>query len=1095
MPLVRAGTVKIPAGHAEGRVRVIARIALPPLAAAAHGRVLAVAGARRTLNVSTASSRAYLARVASAQARAIARVRSAIPRARIGRRYRVILDGFVVNLPQRDVPKLVRLAGITRVYPSYTYTQDLNRAPSLIGADVIQRVRGADGTGVKIAVVDDGVDASNSFFRPSGFSYPAGFPRGGRKWTTPKVIVARSFPGPNSGAPGRLAVDPRSSFHGTHVAGIAAGNADSTAPRGADHPATTGLTGVAPRAWIGNYRVFNVPTPVSAVKVANTPEIVAAFESAVSDGMNVINFSGGGAQTDPLSDALVEAVRNVSKAGVVPVIAAGNDRDDFGTGSAGSPGTAPDAISVAAVSNTHVFAPVLTVTAPGAPDIVKQIPFMPAGSLPPARWGATNQQLVDVGSILGTDGRPVERHLCGPARDTALPRGTLPRRSLTRSIALVQRGLCPFVTKIAIARAAGAIGIVFADNREGEANPIPVQPPIPGGVIANLDGQTLVGYLTTTNGRTTVRIGREPLEDVTGRGGVVTSFSSAGPTVFGHQLKPDVSAPGGQILSSTLARIDKSRFAVFDGTSMATPHVAGAAALLLQLHPRWTPLQVKSALVSTAGAAWGNTARTREAPVVLEGGGLVDLTRAADPQLFTDPVSMSFGDLDTTRGAGSKTMVVRLSDASGGGTWQVQLAPQSTSSGTSIDLPGAVTMAPGGEGELAVVARAAADAPSGENYGFIVLTNGTVTRRIPYLFVVSHPALAGVAATPLRATQTGDTRRGTSRVQQYRYPTAPFGNPPDMPPMIEDGAEHLYSFQLNRAAANFGVAVLLSTPATAEVLPWVLGAPNEDQVQGFAGTPVNVNSLMFDYRIRVGAAGVSTPRAQTFYVAVDSSRDLFSGRSLGGAYLLRAWVNDVTPPRAQILTKRVAAGRPTIVVRTFDLQSGVDPFSLVLAYGSALVAPSLYDPATGLAVFGLPPEAPVVRAGKRRMLVMSSDYQETKNVNTEGERALPNTRFDLERVRVVAGPAVTWIAPASGACVARRQPLFAAASATTKIKSVRFYEGGRRIAPNTRVASGLAVGTWRTGSASRGKHVLLAKVTDRRGRVATASRTVRVCRK
>ena len=129
------------------------------------------------------------------------------------------------------------------------------------------------------------------------------------------------------------------------------------------------------------------------------------------------------------------------------------------------------------------------------------------------------------------------------------------------------------------------------------------------------------------------------------------------------------------------------------------------------------------------------------------------------------------------------------------------------------------------------------------------------------------------------------------------------------------------------------------------------------------------------------------------------------------------------------------------------------------------------------------------------MLVMSSDYQETKNVNTEGERALPNTRFDLERVRVVAGPAVTWIAPASGACVARRQPLFAAASATTKIKSVRFYEGGRRIAPNTRVASGLAVGTWLTGSASRGKHVLLAKVTDRRGRVATASRTVRVCRK
>ena len=110
---------------------------------------------------------------------------------------------------------------------------------------------------------------------------------------------------------------------------------------------------------------------------------------------------------------------------------------------------------------------------------------------------------------------------------------------------------------------------------------------------------------------------------------MITSFSSAGPTAFGHDLKPDISAPGGQILSSTLPRIDRSRFAVFDGTSMATPHVAGAAALLLQLHRSWTPSQVKSALVSTAAPAWGDTARTQEAPVTLEGGGLVALPDAS----------------------------------------------------------------------------------------------------------------------------------------------------------------------------------------------------------------------------------------------------------------------------------------------------------------------------------------------------------------------------------------------------------------------------------------------------------------------------------
>src|SRR5205814_5472131 len=115
-------------------------------------------------------------------------------------------------------------------------------------------------------------------------------------------LVGRVCPGPNAGAPGRLAVDPKSSFHGTHVAGIAAGDSGTTAPAGADHPQVAGLSGVAPRAWLGNYRVFTVPTPVG--HVADTPEIVAAFEPAVRHGMHVVNFSGGGPQIDPANDPL-----------------------------------------------------------------------------------------------------------------------------------------------------------------------------------------------------------------------------------------------------------------------------------------------------------------------------------------------------------------------------------------------------------------------------------------------------------------------------------------------------------------------------------------------------------------------------------------------------------------------------------------------------------------------------------------------------------------------------------------------------------------------------------------------------------------------
>src|SRR5207244_4079485 len=207
--------------------------------------------------------------------------------------------------------------------------------------------------------------------------------------------------------------------------------------------------------------------------------------------------------------------------------------------------------------------------------------------------------------------------------------------------------------------------------------------------------------------------------------------SSRGPAPSGHDLKPDVAAPGGQILSSTLPHADPSRFAVFDGTSMAAPHVAGAAALLLQLEPSWTPAEVKSALVSTAGPAWGDTARTQEAPVTLEGGGLVALPRALDPQLFTTPSSLSFQALNVRPGAASRALLVRLSDVGdGAGDWQVELVPQAATPGASVGVAGLVTVPPGGEADLAVVAHAAADSPPGENYGFVVLRRGDVTRRV-----------------------------------------------------------------------------------------------------------------------------------------------------------------------------------------------------------------------------------------------------------------------------------------------------------------------------------------------------------------------------
>ena len=1095
LPRVRAGALTIPRGHDSGRVRVIVGLQLAPLAAW-HGRALAGQGFTRKLSVSSPASRRYLARVDAAQRVAVAKLRRAIPSARVGRRFQVVLDGLTVSLPVTKLPELARLGFVTKVYPSVRYSLATDTSPSVIGADELHQLTDARGDGIKIGVVDDGVDNTNPFLNPAGFSSPPGFPKGGRRWTSPKVIVARAFPGPNSGRGGRLALDRKASFHGTHVSGIAAGDAGTCSPGGRDHPPTCGLSGVAPRAYIGNYRVFNVPTPIG--HVANTPEIAAGFEAAVRDGMDVINFSGGGAEADPANDAMIEVVRNVAAAGVVPVIAAGNDREDFGIGTVGSPGTSPDAITVAAVANTHLFAPVLTVRTVGAPESLRRIAVASAaGQRFPGSFSLTTRRLVDVGSLT-SGGALVDPRLCGPESDPNNPARTpLPGGSLNGDVALAARGHCSFLSKAFRAARAGAVGLVLIDNRPGAPNGIPLQLPLPAGMISDLDGARLRAYLATTQGTADVTIGNTIQRVDDGRSGVMASFSAGGPTVFRHLLKPDVSAPGGSILSSTLPEFTGGApFAVFDGTSMATPHVAGAAALLLQLHPGWTTREVKSALVSTAGAAWSDTARTHEAPVTLEGAGLVNLPQAAAPRLLTEPSSLSYEDLDVTKGPGDKALLTRITDAEGGaGTWQVKLDPQASTAGASVDVPPAIDVPPAGEADLVAVARAVAGAPSGENYGFILLRRGSVTRKIPYEFFVSRPQLAALQPKPLKKFQLGDTLSGPNRVSSYCCPAAPFGPPADYvgPTMDETGTETLYTTSIDRPVANLGVAVE-SASAGSLIHPWFLGSPNEQDVQGYAGTPVNVNNLMEDFSIDLGTAGASFPKVQRFYVAVDSGSDIFTHRPLPGRYILRSWVNDVRPPRVALMTRRVASGRPTLVARVVDAGAGVDPLSLVVSYRGVRVGAALYDPDSGTAIFPLPAAAARIPLGRTRAVLSAADFQEAKNVDSVGADILPNTAFKPVTITGVSGPSLTWVSPSANQCLGRTAGLVVVASSTRRVRSVRFFVDDRQVGVDRTGTSDVFTDSWSTRLARRGRHDLKAVATDMGGRTLAATRPVRVCR-
>ncbi|MBA2361353.1 MAG: hypothetical protein H0V79_10555, partial [Actinobacteria bacterium] len=336
---------------------------------------------------------------------------------------------------------------------------------------------------------------------------------------------------------------------------------------------------------------------------------------------------------------------------------------------------------------------------------------------------------------------------------------------------------------------------------------------------------------------------------------------------------------------------------------------------------------------------------------------------------------------------------------------------------------------------------------------------------------------------------------GGSAVNRYRFPSAPFGHSPDYgvgPDMQEDGAERLYKVRIRQRVVNFGASVVIQSPGSL-IDVWALGSKDENDVQGYVGTPVNINPITPGFRLPIGAAGAQFPVPGTYYLAVDSGRDEFTGRSLAGSYRLRHWVNDVRKPKVRVLTTRVAAGRPTIAIQVSDAGAGPDPYSLAYNYGRVLLGAAAYDPASGIALFPVPAGAPRLAAGRPRVFFRASDYQEAKNANSYNKELTPNTRFHQPRLRVVRGATITWLTPAARGCVPRSARLLVVASATRKLGAVRFFDGKRQLRVVKRNVAGLYGYTWRTRGAKRGIHRLRA-VVRAGGQRAEATRIVRVCR-
>ena len=357
-----------PARAAE--VEVVLELPGPALADTLPARRPAAAAGRRVrLDLASAASRTALARIRRDQAALERRIRAAVPSARVWWRYQVVLNGLAVVVPADQVARLGRIAGVAHVTPAVAYhraatgagagrtgttARALDEVPALIGAQGLWGDAPADGgRGIRIAILDDGLEVGHPFFATDGMAMPAGFPRGQTQYTSAKIIVARAFPAPGSTWKyASQAYDPENSEHAIHVAGIAAGANGTVAASGGQKRT---LSGVAPGAYLGNYKVLATPTPGFGLD-GNAPEIAAGIEAAVKDGMDIINLSLGEPEIAPERDLVVRALSAAARAGVVPVVAAGNDFDVVGDGSVDSPGNTPEAITVAAATKQGLIA-------------------------------------------------------------------------------------------------------------------------------------------------------------------------------------------------------------------------------------------------------------------------------------------------------------------------------------------------------------------------------------------------------------------------------------------------------------------------------------------------------------------------------------------------------------------------------------------------------------------------------------------------------------------------------------------------------------------------------------------------------------------